>query len=230
VIDENLTNIRKLMALSADRARRNVSEISLMAVSKTFGTDSIKSAYKAGCRIFGENRVQEASKKIPLLSEFEIIWHLIGHLQKNKINKAVELFDSIDSIDDISTAEKIGRRAELLGKSIDICIEINIGKEPQKSGIMPEDVVDFAKEIYRLENINLRGLMTIPPKTDDKEQTRAYFRKMRLLFEECIASGLKMDTLSMGMSADFDIAIEEGSTMIRIGRAIFGNRACCISK
>lgn len=229
MIDENLTNIRKLMALSADRAKRNVSEISLMAVSKTFGTDSIKSAYKAGCRIFGENRVQEASKKIPMLSEFDISWHLIGHLQKNKINKAVELFDSIDSIDDISTAEKIGRRAGLLGKSIDICIEVNIGNEPQKNGIMPEDVVDFAKQIERMDNINLRGLMTIPPNVD-KDNTRLYFRKMKQLFDICKAAGLRMDILSMGMSGDFDVAIEEGSTMIRIGRAIFGPRNSCLLK
>ncbi len=227
MISKNLSDIKKRIASSAEKAGRNPFDIVLMVVSKTFGAESIRSAYQSGCRIFGENRVQEASKKIPLLLNLDISWHLIGHLQKNKINKAVELFDSIDSVDEILTARKIGLRAGELGKRMDICIEVNIGREPQKNGVMPDELLDFTGEVCNLENIKLRGIMAIPPHSPDKEASRAYFRKMKALFDKCIAAGIKIDILSMGMSGDFDVAVEEGATMIRIGRLVFGNRTDC---
>jgi len=230
LISKNLSDIKKTMTSSAEKAGRNPSDIVLMAVSKTFGAESIRSAYQSGCRVFGENRVQEASEKIVLLSDLGINWHLIGHLQKNKINKAVELFDSIDSVDEILTARKISLKAGELGKRIDICIEVNIGCELQKNGVMPDELLNFAGEVCNLENIKLRGIMAIPPRSPDKEESRTYFRKMKILFDKCITAGMKIDILSMGMSGDFDVAIEEGATMIRIGRLIFGNRAdsaCC---
>jgi len=230
LISKNLSGIKKTIASSAEKVGRNPSDIVLMAVSKTFGAESIRLAYQSGCRIFGENRVQEASKKIVSLLDLDMNWHLIGHLQKNKINKAVELFDSIDSVDEILTARKISLRAGESGKRIDICIEVNIGRELQKNGVMPDELLNFAGEVCNLENIKLRGIMAIPPYSPDKEASRGYFRKMKALFDRCITAGIKIDILSMGMSGDFDIAIEEGATMIRIGRLIFGNRAdsaCC---
>ena len=230
-IAENVADITKRVDLSAQRSHRNPQEITLMAVAKTVSADRIREAYDAGIRVFGENRVQEfASKADALRNLAEAEWHLIGHLQSNKSAKATELFGHVDSLDSIRLAEKLNSAASQFGKKLSILIEINIGSEQAKSGVAPdstelESLLGIAPELSSLE---FRGLMTVPPYDDDPEQSRPYFRRMRALFEQIRSRNLqaiRMDVLSMGMSHDFEVAIEEGSTCVRIGTAIFGERA-----
>ncbi|PYV47052.1 MAG: YggS family pyridoxal phosphate-dependent enzyme [Acidobacteria bacterium] len=229
-IAENVADITKRVDLSAQRSPRNPQEITLMAVAKTVSADRIREAYDAGIRVFGENRVQEfASKADALRNLAEAEWHLIGHLQSNKSAKATELFGHVDSLDSIRLAEKLNSAASQFGKQLSILIEINIGSEQAKSGVAPdspelESLLGIAPELSSLE---FRGLMTVPPYNEDPEQSRPYFRRMRALFEQIRSRNLqaiRMDVLSMGMSHDFEVAIEEGSTCVRIGTAIFGER------
>ena len=229
-IAENVADITKRVDLSAQRSPRNPQEITLMAVAKTVPADRIREAYDAGIRVFGENRVQEfASKADALRNLAEAEWHLIGHLQSNKSAKATELFGHVDSLDSIRLAEKLNSAASQLSKKLSVLIEINIGGEQVKSGVAPdspelESLLGIAPELSSLE---FRGLMTVPPYNDDPEQSRRYFRRMRALFEQIRSRNLqaiRMDVLSMGMSHDFEVAIEEGSTCVRIGTAIFGER------
>jgi hypothetical protein len=229
-ISSNIARVREQIAQAAQRARRNPQEITLMAVAKTVSADRIREAYDAGIRVFGENRVQEfASKADALRNLAEAEWHLIGHLQSNKSAKATELFGHLDSLDSIRLAEKLNSAASQFGKKLSILIEINIGSEQAKSGVAPdstelESLLGIAPELSSLE---FRGLMTVPPYNDDPEQARPYFRRMRALFEQIRSRNLqaiRMDVLSMGMSQDFEVAIEEGSTCVRIGTAIFGER------
>lgn len=222
MIGRNISIVRQRMKDAAQISGRQVSDISLMAVSKTFSVDSIRGAYSAGCRIFGENRVKEAADKIKECKDLDIEWHLIGHLQKNKIANAVGIFGSVDSLDDIKTAELINRKSKDIKKIMDIYVEVNIGMESQKNGIMTDDVPEFVRRLSFFENLNIKGLMTIPP-LGTKEVCRTYFRQLKQLCNRCGDEGFNLG-LSMGMSDDFDIAIEEGSTMIRVGRAIFGKR------
>ena len=230
-IAENVADITKRVDLSAQRSPRNPQEITLMAVAKTVPADRIREAYDAGIRVFGENRVQEfASKADALRNLAEAEWHLIGHLQSNKSAKATELFGHVDSLDSIRLAEKLNSAASQFGKKLSILIEINIGSEQAKSGVAPdspelESLLGIAPELSSLE---FRGLMTVPPYNNDPEQSRPYCRRMRALFEQIRSRNLqaiRMDVLSMGMSHDFEVAIEEGSTCVRIGTAIFGERA-----
>ena len=229
-ISSNIARVREQIAQAAQRARRNPQEITLMAVAKTVSADRIREAYDAGIRVFGENRAQEfASKADALRNLAEAEWHLIGHLQSNKSAKATELFGHVDSLDSIRLAEKLNSAASQFGKKLFILIEINIGSEQAKSGVAPgstelESLLGIAPELSSLE---FRGLMTVPPYNDDPEQSRPYFRRMRALFEQIRSRNLqaiRMDVLSMGMSHDFEVAIEEGSTCVRIGTAIFGER------
>ena len=229
-ISSNIARVREQMAQAAQRARRNPQEITLMAVAKTVSADRIREAYDAGIRVFGENRVQEfASKADALRNLAEAEWHLIGHLQSNKSAKATELFGHVDSLDSIRLAEKLNTAASQFGKKLSVLIEINIGGEQVKSGVAPdspelESLLGIAPELSSLE---FRGLMTVPPYNNDPEQSRPYFRRMRALFEQIRSRNLqaiRMDVLSMGMSHDFEVAIEEGSTCVRIGTAIFGER------
>lgn len=222
MIEKNISVIRQKMKDAATRSGRDVSEISLMAVSKTFGVDSIREAYKAGCTVFGENHVKEAADKIKECSDLDIEWHFIGHLQKNKIAKAVTVFDSIDSLDDIKTAELVDSKSKNIDKIMNIYIEVNIGGESQKNGINADDVLEFAHRLSFFKNLKIEGVMAIPPISADKT-SRPYFRQLRQLCDKCSDAGFNFG-LSMGMSNDFDIAIEEGSTIIRVGRAIFGKR------
>jgi pyridoxal phosphate enzyme (YggS family) len=230
-ISINIARVREQIAQAGQRARRNPQEITLMAVAKTVSADRIREAYDAGIRVFGENRVQEfASKADALRNLAEAEWHLIGHLQSNKSAKATELFGHVDSLDSIRLAEKLNSAASQFGKKLFILIEINIGSEQAKSGVAPgstelESLLGIAPE---LSSLQFRGLMTVPPYNDDPEQARPYFRRMRALFEQIRSRNLqaiRMDVLSMGMSHDFEVAIEEGSTCVRIGTAIFGERA-----
>jgi pyridoxal phosphate enzyme (YggS family) len=228
-IAENIAAIRERIAAAARRAGRHSEEIALMAVSKTHPPERVREAHAAGLRLFGENRVQEfAGKAATLASLADAEWHMIGHLQTNKAGKASELFHAVDSVDSVKLAEKLNAAA--LGKKLCVLIEINVGGESAKSGVAPDsrELEELLLAAPRFEALQFRGLMTVPPFTDDPGSARPYFRKLRELRDAIAARKLpavRMDVLSMGMSHDFEVAIEEGSTCVRVGTAIFGERA-----
>jgi pyridoxal phosphate enzyme (YggS family) len=229
-IADNIAAIRERIAHAAARVGRSADSITLMAVSKTVEPERIKEAYAAGIRIFGENRVQEFSEKSSALAELkDAEWHLIGHLQSNKSNKAAELFSAVDSVDSLRLAERLNEAAKQLGKKLSVLIEIKVGEEESKAGI-PLDSPELESLLLaapRLENLQIRGLMTVPPFTEDPEAARPYFRLLRDLRDTITARklpGITVDVLSMGMSHDFEVAIEEGSTSVRVGSATFGGR------
>jgi pyridoxal phosphate enzyme (YggS family) len=227
---ENIAALHEQIVQAAKRSGRSPSEVALMAVTKTHPPDRIRGAYQSGLRLFGENRVQEFSAKAATLADLVgAEWHMIGHLQTNKAAKAAELFSAIDSVDSVKLAEKLDAGARALNKKLQVLIEINVGGEAAKSGVdldSPE-LEDLLKAAPRLEALNVRGLMTVPPFTEDAEGARPYFRKLRALRDQIASRKLPavtMEILSMGMSHDFAVATEEGSTCIRIGTAIFGER------
>jgi PLP dependent protein len=230
-IAENVGEVRQRIVAAARRAGRDPEKIALMAVSKTFPPEQIREAYAGGLRIFGENRVQEFTGKAAALRELhEAEWHMIGHLQSNKAAQAAEAFAAIDSLDSLKLAEKLNTSAGKLGKKLSVLIEINVGGESAKSGLSADsnELEDLLSAAPRLEQLEFRGLMTIPPFTEDGQHARPYFRKLRALRDQIAARHLPavlMDVLSMGMSHDFEVAIEEGSTCVRVGTAIFGHRA-----
>ena len=230
-IAEDIARVRERMAAAARRAGRSPDEITLMGVSKTFPADRIREAYAAGLRVFGENRVQEFEGKAGLLRDLaDAEWHLIGHLQSNKAAKATELFTAIDSVDSTRLADRLNMGAEKTGKTLPVLIEINVGGEGAKSGMAPgsvelEELLAAARGWKHLE---IRGLMTVPPFTDDPEGARPFFRHLRKIRDQigdCRLPAIDVGVLSMGMSHDFEVAIEEGSTCVRVGTAIFGERA-----
>jgi PLP dependent protein len=229
-IADNIAKVRERISQAAARAGRNTDSITLMAVSKVVEPERILQAYHAGIRIFGENRVQEFADKSSALADLkEAEWHLIGHLQTNKAKKAVELFQIVDSLDSLRLAEKLNQAAQQLNKVLPVLIEINVGGEQSKSGIAPDspELDALLQAVQGFPNIQIRGLMTIPPYTENPQDGRPYFRKLREL-RDTIANRrlqrVQMDVLSMGMSHDFEVAIEEGSTCVRVGTAIFGER------
>jgi PLP dependent protein len=230
-IAENLARVRRQIEAAARRARRESEDIALMAVSKTFPPERIREAYDAGLRVFGENRVQEFAGKTEALRVLrDAEWHLIGHLQTNKAAKSVELFAAVDSVDSLRLAQKLNASAQQLGKQLQILIEVNVGGEAAKSGVAPDarELEDLLLAAPELQHLEYRGLMTIPPFTEDPQQARPYFRKLGELRDQIAARGLpavNITVLSMGMSHDFEIAIEEGSTCVRVGTAIFGERS-----
>lgn len=217
-IKSNLDAVNGRIAAACARAGRDRAAVRLVAVTKTFGADAPNAAIAAGATDIGENRVQEARDKKPAVGG-TARWHLIGHLQSNKAKDAVKLFDVIETIDSLDLAEKVGAAAKKAGKTPEVLIEVNIGREPQKNGADPDQVVELARQIAGVDGLSLRGLMAIPPH-GTPEETRPWFRELRKLQE---ATGLP--ELSMGMTEDFEVAIEEGSTIVRVGRAIFGERA-----
>ncbi|HEY6937076.1 MAG TPA: YggS family pyridoxal phosphate-dependent enzyme [Terriglobales bacterium] len=227
---KNLAAVRERIAAAARRAGRRPEEIALMAVSKTFPPEIIREAYNAGQRLFGENRVQEFADKAGALSDLpDAEWHMIGHLQTNKAAKAAELFSGVDSVDSLRLAEKLNTAAQSAGKRLPVLIEINVGGEAAKSGAAPDsdELEQLLVAVPGLEALQVRGLMTIPPFTEDPQQARPYFRRLRELRDQIAARHLhavNLDVLSMGMSHDFEVAIEEGSTCVRVGTAIFGER------
>jgi pyridoxal phosphate enzyme (YggS family) len=230
-IVENVARVRERIATAARRAGRNPEEITPMGVSKTFPVERIREAHAAGLRVFGENRVQEFADKAGSLHDLsDAEWHLIGHLQSNKAARAAELFGAVDSVDSVRLAEKLNAAAEKAGKTLPILIEINVGGEDAKSGVAPasQELEQVLLAAPRWGNLRIRGLMTVPPYSENPEDARPFFRQLREIRDRIASRHLpavSMEVLSMGMSHDFEVAIEEGSTCVRVGTAIFGERA-----
>lgn len=223
-IIDNYRHLLQKIELIAKQCNRNPAEISVIAVSKTFPAQIIQEAIDNGITLFGENRVQEAKAKIPQLKG-NFTFHLVGHLQSNKAKDAVRLFECIHSIDKISTAIEVDKEAKKINKIQNILIEVNTSGEPSKFGVEPEKAVELCKAIRDLQNVTCTGLMTVGPLTEDRNKIRGAFKQLRHLKGEINQTlGISLQELSMGMSGDFDIAIEEGATMLRIGTAIFGQR------
>jgi pyridoxal phosphate enzyme (YggS family) len=222
-IRENLLKVMERIERAARKAGRDPREIKLVAVSKTVEAARIKEAIEAGVSILGENYVQEAQKKIEEIGR-QVAWHFIGHLQTNKAKYAVRLFDMIHSVDSLPLAEELSRRAEQVGQVTKVMIEVNISGEATKFGTDEEKVSIIVRGILNLSNLSLEGLMTMPPYFDSPEMSRPYYIKLRELKEKMVKEGIPLKELSMGMSNDFEIAIEEGATYVRVGTAIFGAR------
>jgi pyridoxal phosphate enzyme (YggS family) len=227
-IADNVARVRERIAAACARAGRSPNDVRLMAVSKTHPASAIREAFAAGVTLFGENRVQEFAEKNAELAEIGAEFHLIGHLQSNKAAKAAELFGAVDSVDSLKLAERLNAAAEKLGKTLPILLEVNVGDEEAKSGFAPDsdELRALLTKTTDLRHLQVRGLMTIPPHTEDPNGARPYFQTLRTLRERLEKNfpQLKLSELSMGMSHDYEVAIEEGSTCVRVGTAIFGER------
>jgi pyridoxal phosphate enzyme (YggS family) len=224
-IAENLAHLHEQIADACRPANRSEREVALMAVSKVHPVEAILEAYAAGHRLFGENRVQEFQEKSPHLATLsDAEFHLIGPLQSNKTTRAAELFQSIDAVDSLKIAQRLNTAAAALGKKLPILVEVKLSHEESKHGLAPTDLPSLLTAIEQLDAIEAVGLMTVPPWSLDPEPARPYFRELRRLRDESQKLHPKLTQLSMGMSNDFAVAIEEGSTCIRIGTAIFGKR------
>ncbi|MEW6676077.1 MAG: YggS family pyridoxal phosphate-dependent enzyme [Nitrospirota bacterium] len=234
-ISDNIRTIYKRISQAAMRTGRNSGDVKLVAVTKTVSIERIKEAVDTGLRIFGENRVQEARAKIEELSRLSTIdhglptisWHLVGHLQKNKAKMAVQLFDLIHSLDSIGLADELNKYAEKTGKVQKVLVQVKLSEEETKHGVPREGLMDLIKAMSVMKNLKLEGLMTMPPFFEDPEKTRPYFKRLREI-RDAVNSSLvtrySLLELSMGMTHDFEVAIEEGATMVRIGTGIFGER------
>ncbi len=225
-IAENLKKVNDRIASAAKRAGRDPSSVALVAVTKTVDVEGVREAVAAGALILGENRVQEARAKIEAISPIAR-WHLIGHLQTNKAKYAVRLFQLIHSVDTIELAREIDKQAAKFGKVQDVLIEVNIAGEASKAGMVVKEAPSLVREAAKLKHIAIQGLMTMPPYSDDPEESRPYFCVLRELSQSITKENIpnvSMKELSMGMSGDFEVAIEEGATMVRVGTAIFGER------
>ncbi len=225
VVGENLLRIRERMEAAASRAGRRAEEITLIGVSKTHPAEAIRAAYAAGLRDFGENRVQEWEGKRGGLGDLDAEWHLIGHLQSNKAARAAGLFHSVDSVDDFALAQRLDRAREGSGAKLRVLLEVRVAEEGTKNGVSVEEVPELAEKVGMLAGLHLSGLMCIPPFLEQAEQVRPYFRRLRELRDQLVKRmGLPLPVLSMGMSHDFEVAIEEGATEVRVGTALFGPR------
>ena len=227
-IEENILAVRERVAQAAERSGRNPDDIKIIAVTKTHPAAVIDEAISLGIEHIGENRVQEALAKHGDVEQ-NAVWHMVGHLQRNKVKHALSIFDSIHSVDSIALASEINKRA---GRIVDIFAEVNIGGEESKSGIKTGEVIPFLKELRPFENLRCRGLMAVPPIQDSSENARPFFRELADLQSEANRQNIfdqPLHDLSMGMTNDFEIAIEEGATVIRIGRALFGERGKILS-
>lgn len=227
MIAENLTQIRNRIDEAALRAGRSPDHVRIVAAGKKQGRERIREAIEAGIRIIGHNYVQEAEAEKEDTHSAQIELHMIGHLQKNKAGKAVDLFDVIETVDNAKLAKALSRRAGDVGRNIGVLIQVNLALEPQKSGIEKDRVEELTEITRNLPNLSLKGLMTMPPFFDEPERARPYFVQLRELRDSLIQAGTlapEMNELSMGMTGDFEAAVEEGATLVRIGTALFGAR------
>ena len=220
----NMQAVRQRVADAARACGRDPAAVGLIAVSKTFGADAVAAAHACGQRVFGENYVQEAVDKIVALASLGLEWHFIGPIQSNKTRQIAENFAWVHSVDRAKIAERLSAARPDALAPLQVCIQINIGDENTKSGVAPADAPALARAIAALPRLKLRGLMTIPPASDDPAQQRRYFAELRKLKEQLATAGVALDTLSMGMSADLEAAIAEGATLVRVGTALYGAR------
>jgi hypothetical protein len=219
--------VKKRIQMAADASQRPMTSIRLVAVSKTMSADVVKEAIEAGVTDLGENYIQEAKDKVNTLATYPVTWHFIGHLQSNKAKYAVRLFDIIHSVDSLKLAKELDKYAGKNGKIQTILIQVNVAKEDSKSGVYIEDTLRLVRDVSRLENLSVKGLMTMPPFFNAPAKVRPYFAALRNLRDQIqkqAIPNISMEELSMGMTGDFEAAIEEGATMVRIGTAIFGER------
>ena len=226
-IARNLHEINERIQAACARVGRDANEIRLIGVTKMVPVERIREGIEAGLRILGENYVQEARRKIERLSDLPVSWHFIGHLQSNKARLVVEAFDWIHTVDRESLAREIDRQAHRRGKPVPVLLQVNTGQEDSKSGLAPEELLPFFQRLSSWDGLEVRGLMALPPYYDDPDQVRPHFRRLRELLQELrerSATPENLSELSMGMSHDFEAAIEEGATMVRIGTALFGTR------
>jgi len=221
----NLQSVRERIARACMAAGRDVNEVTLLPVSKTFGPDAVRAAFAAGETAFGENYIQEAVEKKALLSDLPLAWHCIGPIQSNKTRLVAAHFTWAHTIDRLKIAQRLSEQRSDSQPPLQVCIQVNIDGGAGKSGVAPADVPALALQIAELQRLKLRGLMTIPEPSEDFEAQLAVHRRARALFDALLAAGLPLDTLSMGMTADLEAAIHAGSTMVRVGTAIFGARA-----
>ncbi|HOP89167.1 MAG: YggS family pyridoxal phosphate-dependent enzyme [Ottowia sp.] len=224
-IPGNLQHVRARIATACQRAGRGVEEVTLLAVSKTFGADAVRAAAAAGQRAFGENYIQEGVEKIAALRDLGLMWHCIGPIQSNKTRLVAEHFDWVHTVDRLKIAERLSAQRPADRPPLNVCIQVNIDGGANKSGVAPGEALALARAVAALPQLKLRGLMSIPEIAPDFEAARAVHAGARALFDQLNADGLGLDTLSMGMSDDLEAAIAAGSTMVRIGTAIFGSRA-----
>lgn len=227
MVAENVKNIRENLSKSCFRIGRDPQSVELIAVSKTFPVNTIIEAHNAGISDFGENYVQELTEKEKTLRDKSIRWHFIGHLQTNKVKYIADWVHLIHSVDSVGLAAEIQKRAEKRERKIDVLVEVNTSEEATKFGVKPAEAEELIRSMQDFSHINLKGLMTIGPFTDNKEESRTSFRTLRAIFEKVNAKGFlknPLTVLSMGMTHDYEVAIEEGATMVRIGTAIFGSR------
>lgn len=225
-ISENLARVRERIETAARRSGREPERVRLVAVSKTVGPERVRQAIEAGVKILGENYVQEAQKKIEALGR-DVSWHFIGHLQTNKAKLAARLFDLIHSVDRVNLAQELDRQAKLQGKVLPVLLQVNISGETTKFGAQEKEILILAEKLSEMEGIEIKGLMAMPPFFEDPEASRPYFVELRKLGERLGQQKIpriSMEELSMGMSNDFEVAIEEGATLVRVGTAIFGPR------
>ena len=226
MLQENLKQVQKNIEEACKKAGRDPKEVTLIAVSKTKPVETLKEAYDLGVRVFGENKVQELDKKIDSLPD-DISWHMIGHLQRNKVKYIAGRVDLIHSVDSYRLAEEINIQAKKRGIVIPILIEVNVAGEDSKFGVSPDETLELIKEISELDGVSIKGLMTIAPYVVDSEENREIFHKIKDLSIDISAQNIdnvSMDILSMGMTGDYMVAIEEGATMVRVGTGIFGER------
>lgn len=221
----NLQSVRERIAHACAAARRHVNEVTLLPVSKTFGADAVREAHAAGATAFGENYIQEAVDKKALLADLPLQWHCIGPIQSNKTRLVATHFDWAQSVDRLKIAQRLSEQRPQDLPPLSVCIQVNIDGEASKSGVAPGEALALAREVAALPRLRLRGLMAIPEPADTFEAQLAVHRRMRALYDDLRGAGLDLDTLSLGMTADLEAAIHAGSTMVRVGTAIFGGRA-----
>ena len=226
MLKDNFDKVNANIQAACDRVGRNREDVTLIAVSKTKPIQMLQEAYDFGVRVFGENKVQEIVDKYEALPK-DISWHMIGHLQRNKVKYIIDKVEMIHSVDSIRLAEEIDKEAAKKGVVVNVLLEVNMAKEDTKFGLMPEEVMDFIDEIVRFQNIRVQGLMTIAPFVENPEENRKHFANLKKLSVDIAkkrVNNVNMSVLSMGMTNDFEVAIEEGATMVRVGTAIFGKR------